>query len=823
MVLILSPGFTILAATNGYLLESQTERQDIIGKTVFDVFPDNPELESSPGGRLKESLCEVLHTRQPHTIDVLRYDIPDKANPGKFVERYWSVKNLPVFDEQGAITCLVHEPKNITGAVIARQQLEQSRSREMEAKAEAGQQRIRLERLLAQVPAAFAIAEGPNLVFKYIKKAYQQLFPGRQLTGLPLFEALAELKGQPIERVLRKVYQTGETYEGKEQLIPMARHDGQPLEDIYWNFVYQAIYDAAGQINGILIFALDVTAFVTARQQVEKTAAQLQNLNYELEQRVDNRTKDLKAAQADAERQKLRLEKLFMIAPAAICILDGPDMVYELVNPGYQQLFPDRQLLGKPILEALPEIRNNKVYRTFQEVYHNGITHEEHELLIPFYRTSDGKLENRYFRFVQLPRSNAPGQIDGVLVFAFEVTEQVEARKSAERSASQLRLITDSLPVLIGYLDKEEKYRFANQAYREWFNTEPANLLGKPVRQIIGAAAYKGVKNYINRALSGERLDFEATMPYRENFVKHIRTSYVPDIKDGKVRGFYTLVNDITAQVEAREAVAKSALEARQIATELSRANEELRLANQQLTHINADLDNFIYTASHDLRAPISNIEMLIEELFGELPRELQQQPDVKHIVRYIQQAIDRFKKTIANLTEITKLQKDNLYEAKLLNIADVVEEVTLDMMPLINESGAEIQTRIGPGFKLSFSEKNLRSIVYNLLSNAIKYRDPSRPLQVQVSAYTDSNYLVLAVRDNGLGLSPDNHSKLFSMFRRFHDHVEGSGVGLYMVKRMVDNAGGKIKVETTLGQGSTFHVYFPQSTTESASQGTQK
>lgn len=102
-----------------------------------------------------------------------------------------------------------------------------------------------------------------------------------------------------------------------------------------------------------------------------------------------------------------------------------------------------------------------------------------------------------------------------------------------------------------------------------------------------------------------------------------------------------------------------------------------------------------------------------------------------------------------------------------------------------------------------------MRSVVYNLLSNAIKYRHPGRKLKVNIHCELVGDYLLLTISDNGLGLAEEQRSKLFSMFRRFHNHVEGSGVGLYMVKRIVDNAGGKIEVESRLGEGTVFKIYF--------------
>nr|GFD04554.1 hypothetical protein [Tanacetum cinerariifolium] len=100
--------------------------------------------------------------------------------------------------------------------------------------------------------------------------------------------------------------------------------------------------------------------------------------------------------------------------------------------------------------------------------------------------------------------------------------------------ARQLQLITDALPVLISYLDREERYQFVNSSYEAWFGQRPAQLLGQRVQEVVGPAAYAGIKGYIDRAMAGERLEFEARMPYRQDFVKHIRTNYVPDVRAGE-------------------------------------------------------------------------------------------------------------------------------------------------------------------------------------------------------------------------------------------------------------------------------------------------
>ncbi|MBC6608575.1 PAS domain-containing protein [Hymenobacter sp. BT188] len=833
--------------------------RQLVGKTIREALP---ELESEPFFGLLDEVYRTGETFYGNEIPI-HFSQADYEGPNP---RYFNFINQATHDATGTIDGILVFAYEVSELVQTRRQMEQDEAtlqvlnqqlaatnlelvaatQQAEvARAETELEREQLRNIFMQAPAMICIFEGPDHRFRLVNPYYQQLVGERPLVGRGIREAMPELAGQPIFGLLDKVYRTGETFYAQEMLVQLdhANTGTNELGENFYNFIYQATRDLAGQINGILVFAYEVTAQVKARQQVERSRQQVQilneklataneelqaaneeflvnnaelfraqhqleQLNKELEGRVQRRTNELQRAQAETERQRLHLERLFMQAPAAICILSGPDLVFELVNPSYQQLFPNRRLLGRSIYEALSEIANNRVAETFRCIYELGGTHEEQALLIPFARPDDGVLEDRYFNFIQQARYNERGEVDGVLVFAFEVTEQVEARKASEASTQQLRLVTDALPVLIGYLDREEKYQFTNKAYKAWFNQPAEALLGRAVRDVVGDKAYQGIKGYIERALAGERLDFEAKMPYRENFVKHIRTSYVPDIQDGSVVGFYTMVTDITESVEARQVIEEGRQQAQAMAQELATTNLELSSINDQLRRTNVDLDNFIYTASHDLKAPITNIEGLLHALQQQLPPS-SQEGDVSFILSMMHGAVDRFKTTIDHLTDVSKLQKEHDQPATTVDLAEVIEGVRLDLVPLMAQAQAHLEVDVDMCPTLSFSKKNLRSVVYNLLSNAFKYRHSDRPAQVRISCHTEAEYDVLKVQDNGLGLDLTRERQLFAMFQRYHTHVEGSGIGLYMVKKIIENAGGKIEAESEVGIGSAFSVYF--------------
>ncbi|MES2732376.1 MAG: ATP-binding protein [Bacteroidota bacterium] len=239
---------------------------------------------------------------------------------------------------------------------------------------------------------------------------------------------------------------------------------------------------------------------------------------------------------------------------------------------------------------------------------------------------------------------------------------------------------------------------------------------------------------------------------------------------------------------------------------ELLVSEEELIIKNHELKKINIDLDNFIYTASHDLKSPICNIEGLTSLLNKMLDNRLENKE--RNLMEMISRSIAKFKGTIEGLTEITKVQKNLEYEVEDVSFKEAIEDVKDDIRDMMVQAEALIREDLQVN-RIIYARHNLRSIVYNLLSNAIKYRSPERPLKVAIKTYDEGGHTVLSIEDNGLGINEKNLPKLFTMFKRLHTHVEGAGIGLYIIKRTIENKGGRIEVESKLDEGTRFKVYF--------------
>ncbi|GHA78214.1 sensor histidine kinase [Pontibacter akesuensis] len=239
------------------------------------------------------------------------------------------------------------------------------------------------------------------------------------------------------------------------------------------------------------------------------------------------------------------------------------------------------------------------------------------------------------------------------------------------------------------------------------------------------------------------------------------------------------------------------------------RKNEELMHKNRELHKINTDLDNFVYTVSHDLKAPIANLEGLIAMLKMDLGADASKHAEV---LGRIDNSVVRLNNIILDLTDISRVQNEESPVEKV-NLEELLQEVTGSLEDLIASYHAVIQPDFS-GFRyMSYSRKNLRSILFNLLSNAIKYSSPERQpiIQIKTEKLHEQGQYLLTVADNGLGIHIKHTYKIFSMFKRMHTHVEGTGLGLYLVKRILENSEDRVEVESEVGKGSTFKLYFHQ------------
>lgn len=526
-----------------------------------------------------------------------------------------------------------------------------------------------------------------------------------------------------------------------------------------------------------------------------------------------------RAAREEAERQNSFVNDLLSRMPALICTFYGPKFIFKLVNPEYQRLFPGRQLKGKPMLEAVPELKDQPLLQIIQDVYQTGQTFTGTEIPVQLDRLGSGQPETGYFNITYQALRDAKGKVNGILLFAFEVTQQVLAIRQAENSEANLRIALEAGKMGTWHLDLKQNTSTRSLLHDQIFGYKvglPEWSLEKFISHVVPEDR-EMVNAQFEMARKYGDLRFEARIVGNDHRHRWIAVSGLTFYEKEKPVRMAGVVTDITERKMVEEKLKELTEELAISNQELTYANEEIKTnmlelsqTNHRLKITNADLDNFVYTASHDLKTPISNIEGLMRLLIRNLPKDNLEHEGVKKPIALIEASIDRFKNTILELTNIARLQKDEEQPNPATNLSSVVDEVLLDLEVMIHETESSIATQLEDCGHLPLSHKNLKSVVHNLLSNAIKYRSPQRKPLINIICSKQHQGNVLTVSDNGLGLKQKDLKKIFSMFTRMHTHVEGSGVGLYLVKRIIDNIGGKLEVSSQEDVGTTFTIVLP-------------
>jgi signal transduction histidine kinase len=221
---------------------------------------------------------------------------------------------------------------------------------------------------------------------------------------------------------------------------------------------------------------------------------------------------------------------------------------------------------------------------------------------------------------------------------------------------------------------------------------------------------------------------------------------------------------------------------------------QAIEKANKELTRTNTDPNNFIYTASHDLKAYIANLEGIAKQLSQRMAAKADEIE--KTLLDYLNHSTNQLKRTISDLTQIASVQKEDAEDSEQEEVFfdELLQEVEAHIAPQLQEAGGQISTDFAVA-RMRYRRKDLRNILYNLLSNAVKYRSPERQLQIHLQTRLEEAGICLNISDNGLGMTESQRAKLFGIFKRFHSQVEGSGIGLYIIKRILENNGGSIFV----------------------------
>ncbi|HXH99133.1 MAG TPA: ATP-binding protein [Sphingobacteriaceae bacterium] len=217
-----------------------------------------------------------------------------------------------------------------------------------------------------------------------------------------------------------------------------------------------------------------------------------------------------------------------------------------------------------------------------------------------------------------------------------------------------------------------------------------------------------------------------------------------------------------------------------------------------------SDHETLLDTISHDIKTPLTSL-ILTVKLLKNVPAVNSEK--FESLINIVENGITKMQDIIGELTDTRKLGYKYKAEVEKLHFENILEDVRLTLAGNILESGAVITHKVNVS-EITYSRRKLRSIIYNLVNNAIKFTPKSRIPEIYIKTTREKEFIVISVKDKGMGIDASKKDEVFSKYFRVENSIEGSGIGLYLVKEIVTNSGGKISLKSQKGKGSEFKIY---------------
>jgi len=511
------------------------------------------------------------------------------------------------------------------------------------------------------------------------------------------------------------------------------------------------------------------------------------------------------------ERRKTeeRFQLVVEAAPSAM-IMVGHDALISLVNTQTENLFgySRHELLGRPIEILLPEQfrpRHGAHLAGFFAAASQRSMAPGREL---FGRRKDGSQVPVEIGLT--PINTSQGQF--VLASVIDITERKKTEKQLRDQALILDLANDSIFIR----DSQDRVTYWNEGAQRLYGWSKDEALGRVTHTLLKTHFPQPLADIQAQLLAKGHWHGELVHTRRDASVITVASTWTLRCDDAnQVASVLELNHDITARKRADAELLGAQ-------RSLERHVAELAAANKGLAEKNEEVEAFVYIVSHDLRTPLVNLqgfckelelscEELRERLSSSIPDPRAQtilNDDIPGALRYVGASSTKFHRLINALLELSRYGRQE-YRSEELSLAELVQS-SLDLLQL-SIATRGIQVCVGPLPAVRGDPTALGQVFANLIGNAIKYLQPGRPGQIEVGAEPRNGFVHCWVRDNGAGLPASAKARLFQVFQRFHPALaEGEGMGLAIVRRVVERHGGKIWAEGEEGVGTTFHFTLP-------------
>lgn len=482
---------------------------------------------------------------------------------------------------------------------------------------------------------------------------------------------------------------------------------------------------------------------------------------------------DLKQLTSDLSESKSLLASVFDVSSVGICITNETGHFVDM-NREYCLLYgyAKEELVGKPFTMVLPE-ENRPYVQTMHDNFIAGMPEMPSEWQVV---RKDGRVIDIFVTaslFVKEDGSRLK------ITCVNDITERQKYKYLLENTQSSAQIGGWDLDLITNTNTwTEEVYQIYEVPRNYPINVDNGLKHYDSQDEPILAEA---IKNSIEK---GASYDLELRFISAKGTKKWVKITCRPQFIGHKVIKLYGTIQDIT-QKKTYE------LERSKLIDDLMQQNKDLR--------------QFSYIVSHNLRAQVANMLGLFEIMDIE-----ETSKETMDILTKIKSATVSLDNILYDLNEILNIRKNINENRQKIEWLELLETIKINLSKQIQEANAQIINDIQ--IPSIFSIRGfIHSILYNLISNALKYRSPKRALKIYIKVHQEDNLVIIAVSDNGLGIDLEQQKdKIFGLYKRFHFHTEGKGIGLYTVKTQVEILEGKIEVQSAPDAGTTFKISLP-------------
>jgi PAS domain S-box-containing protein len=690
---------------------------------------------------------------------------------GRIEDIYWTFSYSAVPDESGKIAGVLVICNETTEKILNTQKLTDSNNR--------------FKSIVQEVPIGITIFRGRELIVEMTNKTYLEIVDREEeeVVGKPFFETFPELR-DAVQHLLLGVLETGEPYYGTEFKVSLKRHGGK--EDTYFNFVYHPLREDAA-ISGVIVVATEVTEQVRARYKLAESEG--------------------------------KFREMIMKSPIPMTIFRGSDYVIELANSVmFEKIWrkQEHEVIGKKLLDVFPELKDQKYPQLLRRVYQSGQVHNEKEAVA--YVQGDDGLKKFILDYEYAPLFDEDNKVWGMFVTVNDVSEKVEARTTIEKSEEKLNVVIEASELGTWELDLKTREGIYSDRYLQILGyNERVTLQHQQLLDHIHPDDLSTRHAALAQALKTGKLYYEARLLWKDQSIHWMEArGKVFYDREGQPEKMLGTIRDITEEKNQKAILESFASELEKKVTERT---IELKEKNSTLERMNEELQSFAYVSSHDLQEPLRKIQTFASRI---KQKENLSERANDYFTR-MEKAANQMQVLIQDLLAYSRTStSDRRFET--VKLQDIIDELKSDFEETLREKAGTIESVNLCEVKII--PLQFKQVMFNLISNSLKFASPERPPVIRIETTNgikaedlrtkftprDESYYRITVIDNGIGFDPLYKEKIFEVFQRLHGKHEysGTGVGLAIVKKIIENHRGYIEAIAVPDSGARFDIYLP-------------